>query len=82
MHFEFLLEEPSAVPVVEAVVPRIVGADHTFSTRPFTDKGSLLADLETTLRGYRPWLPAGERRGDLLAPPSPLAGAPRWAPRE
>ncbi len=75
MHFEFLVEEPSAKEVLERLVPRIVGVEVEFDIRVFEGKGDLLKRLPNYLKPYRYWLPddwtivvlVDEDRQDCLA---------------
>jgi hypothetical protein len=57
MHFEFLVEEPSADTALRILVPRIVGQNASFQVHVFQGKKDLLAKLPSRLRGYSRWLP-------------------------
>ena len=57
MHVEFLLEEPSAEALLEALVPRLLGPEVTFALHPFQGKHDLMAKLPARLRAYPTWLP-------------------------
>ena len=57
MHLEILVEEPSAEVALRAIVPRIIGADHTFDLHPHQGKPDLLRKLPGRLRGYRSYMP-------------------------
>jgi len=57
MHIEFLVEERSAEVALRYLVPKIVGADHSFRIHPFNGKQDLLSKLAQRLRGYARWLP-------------------------
>ncbi len=57
MHIEFLVEEPSAEAALSNIVPRIVGAPHSFAVHPHQGKPNLLRSLPGRLRGYGSWLP-------------------------
>ena len=57
MHFEFLVEEPSAEQVLDQLVPRIVGDQATFNIYVLAGKQNLLKNLPARLKSYRNWLP-------------------------
>lgn len=57
MHVEFLLEEPSAEALLQTLVPRILGPEHSFELHSFQGKDDLMKKLLDRLRGYRNWLP-------------------------
>lgn len=61
MHLEFLLEEPSVEAFLDGFLPRVLPAGATWKLIQFQGKGDLLANLERRLKGYRNWLPAGDR---------------------
>jgi len=75
MHFEFLVEEPSAEQVLDQLVPRIVGDQATFNIYVLAGKQNLLKSLPARLKSYRNWLPddwyivvvVDEDRQDCLA---------------
>jgi hypothetical protein len=56
MHIEFLVEELSAEAVLRVLIPKLIGANHTFDVLVFRGKNDLLANLESRLRAYRRWL--------------------------
>jgi hypothetical protein len=58
MHFEFLVEEPSAEVALQNLVPKILGSGITFNIRVFQGKPDLLKNLPKRLRGYRNWIPS------------------------
>lgn len=57
MHFEFLLEEPSAEAALQILLPRILGETDTFRIHAYRSKGDLLGSLHGRLRGYAKWIP-------------------------
>lgn len=61
MHIYFLLEEPSAEAMLVNLVPRIIGADVSFSTHVFGGLSEMQSKLEARLRGYVAWLPDDHR---------------------
>lgn len=75
MHFEFLVEEPSAEQVLDELVAHIVGDQATFNIYVLAGKQNLLKSLPTRLKSYRNWLPndwyivvlVDEDRQDCLA---------------
>jgi len=56
MHFEILLEEPSAEVVITTIVPKIVGTEATLKTHVFQGKQDLLKKLPERLRAYRSYM--------------------------
>lgn len=61
MHFEFLVEEPSAEAALGELLPRLIGHDATFRIHPHQGKKDLLDSLLGKLRGYSRWLPSDWR---------------------
>lgn len=61
MHFEVLVEEPSAEAALHIIIPRIVGPDVSFTIHPFQGKPDLLRKLPERLQGYSHWLPVDWR---------------------
>jgi hypothetical protein len=61
MHFEFLVEEPSAEAALKNLIPKIVGDQVTFRVISFQGKQDLLTHLPKRLRGYTRWLPPDYR---------------------
>lgn len=61
MHFEVLVEEPSAQAAMEVLLPRLLGPEHTWNTHSFRDKQILLRELPKRLKGYRHWIPSDWR---------------------
>ncbi|MFO8057371.1 MAG: DUF4276 family protein [bacterium] len=57
MHFEVLVEEPSAKTVINALLPPVMGAAHTYEVRVFQGKQDLLKKLPERLKGYKKWVP-------------------------
>ncbi len=57
MHFEFLVEEPSAEAALGELLPRLIGQDATFQIHPHQGKKDLLDSLPGKLKGYSRWLP-------------------------
>ncbi len=57
MHFEFLVEEPSAEAALSEFLPRLVGPDISFQIHPHQGKKDLLQSLPGKLKGYARWLP-------------------------
>lgn len=55
MHFEVLVEEPSAKAALDALLPKVLGEEHTFEVHPFQCKSEMLANLLPRLRGYASW---------------------------
>jgi hypothetical protein len=56
VHFEVLVEEPSAQAALDILMPKLLGPDHTCKTHNFRDKQTLLRELPKRLKGYKPWL--------------------------
>lgn len=52
MRLYFLLEEPSAEPVIRALVKRVLGDEVKPEVRPFRGKQDLLKNLENRLKGF------------------------------
>ncbi len=61
MHFEILVEEPSAEAALLILLPRILGTEHTWRVLNFGDKPTLLNELPKRFRGYAHWLPPDYR---------------------
>ena len=61
MHFEILVEEPSAQVALDVLLPRLLGPNHTWATHNFRDKQTLLRELPKRLRGYAHWIPPNWR---------------------
>lgn len=61
VHFEFLVEEPSAEAFLSALLPRLVAPQATFQVHTHQGKSDLLGKLEPRLRAYSRWLPEGWR---------------------
>jgi len=61
VHFEFLVEEPSAKVALQNVVPQILPSDHTFDIHAYQGKRDLLTKLPQRLKGYRSWMPQDYR---------------------
>lgn len=57
MHFEILVEEPSAEAALQILMPKMIGSDPTFKIHPHSGKQSLFAKLSGRLQGYAGWLP-------------------------
>lgn len=53
MHLEFLIEEPSAIDVLDNIIPKILSSEHTYDIRPFMGKQDLLGKLQQRLMGYK-----------------------------
>ncbi len=66
MHFEVLVEEPSAQAAMDVLLPRLLGPEHTWQTHNFRDKQTLLKELPRRLRGYAHWIPPNYRIVVLL----------------
>jgi hypothetical protein len=56
MHWEFLVEEPSAEAALQALWPKL-GAPDTLNVHQHQGKPDLLRKLPGRLRGYRHWIP-------------------------
>jgi hypothetical protein len=61
MHFEVLVEEPSARAALLNLLPSMLGAEHTFLIHAFQDKGDLLGSLKSRFLGYKHWIPENYR---------------------
>ena len=61
MHIEFLLEEPSAEAVLNAILPKILSENISFELHVFKGKQDLLRKLPTQLQVYSKWLPGDWR---------------------
>jgi len=61
IHIEFLVEELSAEVVLQAILPKILGAQATFEIHIYQGKPDLMSKLESRLRGYRKWIPENYR---------------------
>ena len=57
MHIEFLLEEPSAEAVLNAILPKILSDNISFELHVFKGKQDLLKKLPTQLQVYSKWIP-------------------------
>jgi len=57
MHLEAYVEEPSAKEALDQLLPRVLGAEHSFKVHPFRGKQQLLGEIPSRLRGYSRWLP-------------------------
>ncbi len=58
MHVEVITEEPSALVVLQNLLPRMLPCGASFAIRPFRDRNELVVRLPSRLRGYAHWLPA------------------------
>jgi len=56
MHFEILLEEPSAEAALNNVLPKIIPDGHTWRVIVFNGKTDLIDSLKNVLRGYSDWI--------------------------
>lgn len=61
MHFELLVEEPSAEAALNELLPRLIGVGASFRIHPHQGKKDLLESLPGKLRGYSRWLPTNWR---------------------
>ncbi|RJP25154.1 MAG: DUF4276 family protein [Candidatus Omnitrophota bacterium] len=61
MHIEFLVEEPSAEAALMNLLPKILGAEVTYTIHPFQGKHDLLKQLPDRLRGYKKYLSGDSR---------------------
>jgi len=61
IHIEFLVEETSAEVFLQAILPKILGAQATFAIHPYQGKPDLMSKLESRLRGYKKWIPDNYR---------------------
>jgi hypothetical protein len=61
MHFEVLVEEPSAEAALGILLPKLLGATHTYRILNFGDKQTLLEALPIRLRAYAHWIPPDYR---------------------
>ncbi len=66
MHVEIYVEEPSAKVALDILVPRIIGAEHTFFVHGFRDKQTLLKEIPKRLKGYARWIPTDWRFAVLV----------------
>ena len=57
MHIKFLLEEPSAEAVLNAILPKILSENISFELHVFKGKQDLLRKLPTRLQVYSKWIP-------------------------
>lgn len=57
MHFELLVEEPSAEAALQNLLPRILGESATFVIHPHQGAADLLGKLPDRLKAYKTWLP-------------------------
>lgn len=55
-HLEILVEEESMEAFLQAVLPRLLPKDRTFSIHTFQGKHALLHNLESRLRAYARWI--------------------------
>jgi len=56
MHFELLVEEPSAEKVLENLLPRIITGEHSYRIITFQGKMDMLKHLPSRLKGYKRWI--------------------------
>lgn len=56
MHFEILVEEPSAEAALEILFPKLIGLEHTYRILNFGNKQTLLEELPIRLRAYAHWI--------------------------
>lgn len=56
MHFEILVEEPSAEKTLDNLLPKIITGEHTYKIITFQGKNDLLLKLPAILRGYSKWI--------------------------
>jgi len=49
MHFEILVEDPSGKKMLDGIVPRIIGPDHTFAVHPYKGVGRIPKDLRGSI---------------------------------
>ena len=61
MYIEFLLEEPSAEAVLNAILPKILSDNINFKLHVFKGKQDLLKKLPIQLQVYSKWLPGDWR---------------------
>jgi hypothetical protein len=57
MHLEVFVEEPSAKEVLDRILPKILGSEHSFEVHPFRDKQELLREIPKRLKAYAKWMP-------------------------
>ena len=57
MHLEVFVEELSAKEVLDRILPKILGMEHTFDVHPFRDKQELLREIPKRLMAYAKWMP-------------------------
>lgn len=56
MHFEFLVEEPSAGKTLHNLLPQVITGAHTFRIISYQGKKDLLSKLPIELKGYSRWI--------------------------
>ncbi len=61
MHVEVFVEEPSAKEALDRLLPKMVGARHSFQVHAFRDKQELLEEIPKRLMAYSRWMPADWR---------------------
>ena len=61
MHLEILVEEFSAKAMLQILLPKMIGSQHSFKVITFQGKQDLLNELPQRLRGYAHWLPQDYR---------------------
>lgn len=61
VHIDFLVEEPSMMALLNAVLPKMIPATCTTKIFAFRGKHKLLKNLGKTLGGYTSWLPKNYR---------------------
>ncbi|MEW5722966.1 MAG: DUF4276 family protein [Thermodesulfobacteriota bacterium] len=61
MHLEVLVEEPSVEEALKILIPKITGAEVSFSIHAHQGKPDLLAKLGSKLNAYKKWLPADHK---------------------
>ena len=60
-HLELLVEEPSMEAFLNALLPRLLPADCTYSVHTFQGKKDLLRKLPSRLSAYRAWITSNYR---------------------
>jgi len=53
VHLEVFVEEQSAEEALKNLIPKIIGADHSFQIHPFQGKQQLLKELPSRLKGIK-----------------------------
>lgn len=61
MHFEVLVEEPSAEAALDIMLPKLLGKAHTYRILNFGNKQTLLEELPIRLKAYAHWIPPDYR---------------------